>query len=119
GRSPRFVARIRPKAASGANGEAWFGGDQLRAKPRVRFAYPGYESRTNLSSRARGPARPCTQNRASDLLTPRTPNPSASEEADDWPCTPVAPRTLTSTHGPVGRGEVAAFCSPDKAEGRI
>src|SRR5690606_25299986 len=81
GESPRFVARIRPKAASGANGEAWFGGDQLRAKPRVRFAYPGYGSRTNLSSRAREPARSCTHNRAADLLTPRTPNPSASEEA--------------------------------------
>src|SRR5690606_4866641 len=102
------------------NGRApWFRGDQFHARPRVRFAHPGYGSRTSLPSHAREPARSCTHNRAADLLTPRTPNPSASEEADDWPCTPVAPRTLTSKHAPVGRGEVAAFCSPDKAEGRI
>src|SRR5690606_28019884 len=44
GRSPRFVARIRPKAASGDDGAAWFPGDQRRARPRVRFAYPGYTS---------------------------------------------------------------------------
>src|SRR5690606_27798662 len=36
--------------------------------PRVRFAYPGYGSRTNLPPHAREPARSCTHNRAADLL---------------------------------------------------
>ena len=40
GRSPRFVARIRPKAASGDNDEAWFGGDLLRARPVARQTHP-------------------------------------------------------------------------------
>src|SRR5690606_29555699 len=119
GRSPRFVARIRPKAASGMT---------------VR---PG--SSTTASCDAPGalrlpglrvadePASPCERAGAVVYAQPCS-RPArvvvreihlASEHAADSPCTPVAPRTLTSKHAPVGRGEVAAFCSPDKAEGRI